>query len=148
MPYSSFIAFRVTSVILIRTYFNALAIGRFTSISSLSTPTWTSQLSDWHLYFPQSPIRNTAPPRPTIREKLHPFLATIPPSARFSRWLIFNSPLRGQTTCATGFLAHSSPPSPPAWHLLSLPSLLSFSLTAALPVILPRYFSPPLTVTL
>lgn len=59
---------------------------------------------------PNSVLARGAPLRPAVREKLHPFLATILPSAHLSRWMIFNSPLRGQTACTTGFSVHSSTP--------------------------------------
>jgi len=53
----------------------------------------------------------------TVREKLHPFLATIP-RVRPSRWLIFNSLLREQTARTASFPTQSEHPRVPP--LLSL----------------------------
>lgn len=145
MLHSSFIA-------LPPRYFNTyfyyvLAIRRFTSVSPL----------DGNMNFPTERLASLFPaksdtkhgpnpalaasPRLPIREKLHPFLATIPPSAARPLAVAdfqFSSP---RTNCLRhwllGALKHSR-------RLLSL----SLSLTATLPVIPPWYFSPPLTVTL
>lgn len=122
-----FIAVR-SIVILIRA-FNVLAIGWFTRIFPLDGQhELPKRLAS--LFPTKSDTKhgsNSVLTLPRPRKTFHPFLATILPSARLSRWMIFNSPLRGQTACTTGFLVHSSPP-----VVLFLPLFISV-------------FSPPLS---
>lgn len=56
--------------------------------------------------------------------------------ACLSRWLIFNSPLRGQTACTTGFLVHSSITGVPALPF-SPPSLTGNPSRHSTPVFFP-----------
>lgn len=78
----------------------------------LSIATWTAQLNDEHLYFPRKrgPSSLLARFRPIFtRRKLASSLShNYFCHQASSRWLIFNSPLRGQTTCTISSLMHSS----------------------------------------